>query len=192
MFVTSNTNAILRTMKTQDIWKTHADDIKHFILSKVKDPTVADDLLQDTFIKVHTKLGSLKQAAKLKSWLFSIARHTVMDYFRTHNIDYQITDADMVFEDQKLNHTKADCLRGIIKSLPEKYREPLFLSDIKGIKQAEIAQQLKLPLPTVKSQIQRGRKLIAQGFMDCCDFKLNDQGYLVGELKEKEDCKICH
>ncbi|MGA9649915.1 sigma-70 family RNA polymerase sigma factor [Pedobacter sp.] len=179
-------------MQTQDIWNTYSNAIKHFILSKVKDVTVADDLLQETFIKVHTKLDTLKDEDKLKSWLFAIARYTVLDYFRNNNITYEMTEADMVFEDQKLDHTKEDCLRGIIKSLPKKYRDPLFLSDIKGIKQTQISEQLHVPLPTIKSQIQRGRKLIAQGFIDCCDFKVNDAGYLVGEIKEKVNCKMCN
>ena len=179
-------------MQTQDIWYTYSNDIKYFILSKVKDVVVADDLLQETFIKVHIKLDTLQDEDKLKSWLFAIARYTVLDYFRNNNITYEITEVDMIFEDQKLEHTKEDCLRGIIKSLPKKYREPLFLSDIKGIKQTQISEQLHVPLPTIKSQIQRGRKLIAQGFIDCCDFKENNAGYLVGEIKDKKDCKICH
>lgn len=81
--------------------------------------------------------------------------------------------------------------RFIIKSLPKKYREPLFLSDIKGLKQADVALQLKLELSTAKSRIQRARKMVAQGYMHCCDYKLNDKGFLVGEIKDKKDCKVC-
>lgn len=179
-------------MDTKHIWKLHADDIKYFIFSKVKDEVVTDDLLQETFIKVHTKLNTLKDVEKLKSWLFSIARYTVLDYFRSKQLVYETTDEDFIFEEQKLEHTEADCLPGIIKSLPKKYRDPLFLSDIKGLKQTQIAEQLHLALPTVKSQIQRGRKMIAQGFVDCCDFVVNDKGFLVGEVKDKADCKMCH
>ncbi|XMO85482.1 sigma-70 family RNA polymerase sigma factor [Algibacter sp. AS12] len=179
-------------MNTQDIWTLHANDIKYFTLSKVKDTAIADDLVQETFIKVHTKLNTLKDDNKMKSWLFSIARHAVLDYFKSKKLVYETTDEDFIFEEQKLEHSEADCLRGIIKSLPKKYRDPLFLSDIKGLKQQEVAEQLHLPLPTVKSQIQRGRKLIAQGFVDCCDFVINDDGFLVGEVKDKADCKMCH
>eukprot|EP01086_Lenisia_limosa_P000898 TRINITY_DN1156_c0_g1_i1.p1 TRINITY_DN1156_c0_g1~~TRINITY_DN1156_c0_g1_i1.p1 ORF type:complete len:180 (-),score=12.42 TRINITY_DN1156_c0_g1_i1:336-875(-) len=179
-------------MTTQYIWNLYADDVKHFILSKVQDDFVADDLLQDTFIKIHTKKDSLKDASKLKAWVFSVARYTVLDYFRKHKLVASDNDTEVVYPEGTSEHTEADCLHGILKSLPKKYKLPLYLSDIKGLKQQEVAAQLDLPLATVKSQIQRARKQIAQGFMDCCDFKMNDQGYLVGEIKDKKDCKVCH
>ena len=178
-------------MTTQSIWNLYADDVKHFILSKVQDDFVADDLLQDTFIKIHTKKDSLKDASKLKAWVFSVTRYMVLDYFRKHKLVASDKYTEVVYPEDTSEHTEADCLHGILKSLPKKYKLPLYLSDIKGLKQQEVAAQLDLPLATVKSQIQRARKQIAQGFMDCCDFKMNDQGYLVGEIKEREDCKVC-
>ncbi len=179
-------------MKTKQVWDLYAIDVKCFILSKVKDNAIADDLLQETFIKIHTKLDSLKDADKMKSWVFSIARYTVMDYFRSNKFNHALIEETIEFEETLPEHTKEDCLQGIIKALPKKYREPLILFDIQGLKQAQISERLQLPLPTVKSQIQRARRLIAQGFVDCCDFKINDHGYLVGEVQEREDCKVCH
>jgi len=58
--------------------------------------------------------------------------------------------------------------------------------------QQEVAQVLKQSLSATKSQILRARKLIAKGFMECCGFVLNEEGKLVGEIQEKEDCKICN
>jgi RNA polymerase sigma-70 factor (ECF subfamily) len=179
-------------MKTKLVWDAYGEDVKHFIFSKIKDAAVTDDVLQDTFIKIHIKLETLKDAAKLKPWVFSIARHTVMDYFRNQDLKNPVTEDTFASEPPPTEHTREDCLHGIIKSLPKKYRTPLILADIQGLKQAQISEQLQVPLATVKSQIQRGRKLIAQGFVDCCDFKINDSGYLVGELKEREQCKICN
>lgn len=76
--------------------------------------------------------------------------------------------------------------------MPKKYRDPLFLSDIKGMKQKEVSEQLKLKISTTKSRIQRARKLIEQGYMECCDFTKNEKGFLIGEIKDKEDCKVCN
>lgn len=178
-------------MTTNDVWTLYSDDVKRFITSKVKDTAVSDDLLQDTFIKIHTKLHTLRDVTKLKSWVFSIARNSIMDYFKASKMTFEIANFESeatILEDK---HTEQDCLRGILQSLPKKYRDPLFLSDIKGLKQAEVAVQLNQNLTTTKSQIQRARKLIAQGFMDCCGFVMNDKGELVGEIQEKKDCKIC-
>ncbi len=179
-------------MTTQEVWSTYQKDLKQFILSKVKEEAVADDVLQDVFIKIHTKLDTLKEETKLKSWVFTIARNVVMDYFKSKKKKIEVSEFNIgveVFEDY--SHSEKDCLGGIIKNLPKKYRTPLFLSDIKGMKQLEIANQLNLPLSTIKSQIQRARKMITKGFMDCCGYKLNENGKLVGELKEKKDCKVC-
>jgi len=178
-------------MTTKDVWNTYQNDLKQFIISKVKDRTIADDILQDSFIKIHTKLHTLQDITKLKPWIFTIARNCVMDYFKRSNSSIELDDIKTEDSYAFPEHTEKDCLRGILKNLPKKYRDPIFLSDIKGLKQADIARQLNLPLPTVKSQIQRARKQIAQGFIDCCGFAINKRGYLVGEVQDKDECKVC-
>lgn len=177
-------------MTTQEVWSKYSSDLKQFIISKVKEPTLADDILQDSFIKIHTKLHTLKDLNKLKPWLFSITRNSIQDYFKQSKktVDKSL---EIEYELEDNSHTEKDCLRGILSSLPKKYRDPIFLSDIKGLKQAEVAKQLNQNLTTTKSQIQRARKLIAQGFMDCCGLTKNEKGHLVGEIQEKENCKVC-
>ena len=184
--------SLKKVMTTNQVWLKYSEDLKRFIISKVKDTAVADDILQDTFIKIHTKLHTLKDITKLKSWIFTIARNSILDYFKSKNKTFEIAGFESEIELEETLHTEKDCLQGILKNLPKKYRDPLFLSDIKGMKQSEVAEQLKQTLPTTKSQIQRARKLIAQGFMDCCGLVMNEKGNLVGEIQEKEDCKVCN
>lgn len=178
-------------MTTQQVWTQYSNDLRYFILSKVKDEVIADDILQDTFLKIHTKLHTLRDLNKLKSWIFAIARNSIIDHFKAKNQTFEIAHFESQTEIEQESHTEKDCLRGILSGLPKKYRDPIFLSDIKGIKQVEIAKQLNLPLPTVKSQIQRARKLIAEGFMNCCGMTQNEKGHLVGEIQDRKDCKIC-
>ena len=179
-------------MTTQQVWTSYSEDLRRFIISKVKNTTIADDILQDTFIKIHTKLHTLNDITKLKPWCFTVARNSILDYWKTTNQTFEIANFKGETEISENTHTEKDCLRGILKNLPKKYRNPLFLSDIKGLKQQEVANQLNQSLSTTKSQIQRARKLIAQGFMNCCGFEMNAKGNLVGEIKEKEDCKVCN
>ncbi|WP_024772130.1 sigma-70 family RNA polymerase sigma factor [Aquimarina macrocephali] len=177
-------------METSNLWKAYHKDIRLFIKSKVKNDQIVDDLIQETFIKVHGNKNKLRDHSKIKSWLFTIARNIVYDYFKENK---QTTDFinEQICEETYADHSEKDCLPELINRLPEKYRNPLLLSDVKGLKQKQIAEQLEIPLSTVKSQIQRARKMIIQGYMDCCDYKLNDKGKLVGETKGKENCKIC-
>jgi len=180
-------------MTAKAVWDTYSEDIKHFILSKVKDETVSDDLLQETFIKVHTKLHTLKDDTKLKSWLFSVAKYSILDYYRSKKPTEVFDNYDELNDElQPSSHTEKDCLRGILINLPKKYRDPIFMSDIMGLKQADVAKRLGLTLSAVKSQIQRARKLIAKGYMDCCGYTMNTQGYLVGEIQDRADCKVCN
>jgi len=178
-------------MTTQHVWKEYAEALRRFIFSYVKNEHATNDLLQDTFLKIHTKLHSLQQEEKLKSWVFAIAKNTLLDYFKKNKQTFEVADFETASFVSLESHTEKDCLLGILKNLPKKYRDPLFLSDIKGMKQAAIATQLNLPLATVKSQIQRARVKIKEGFIACCGFSENEQGKLVGEVQEKDDCKVC-
>lgn len=181
----------MNVMTTKEVWNKYSNDLASFILSKVKDKVIADDILQDSFIKIHTKLHTLRDLNKLKPWIFSITRNSINDYYKSTNQSIDLPSIEQETELSFDEHTEKDCLRGILSGLPKKYRDPIFLSDIKGMKQAEVSAQLQLPLPTVKSQIQRARKMIAQGFKDCCGFIENEKGHLVGEIQEKEDCNVC-
>ena len=178
-------------MTTKQVWTSYSEDLKRFIISKVKNLTIAEDILQDTFIKIHTKLHTLKDITKLKSWCFTVARNSILDHWKSANQTFEIASIEEDTDISENLHTEQDCLKGILNNLPKKYSTPLFLSDIKGLKQKEVADQLHQSLSTTKSQIQRARKLIAQGFMDCCGFVMNKEGELVGEIKDKEDCKVC-
>ena len=179
-------------MTTNKVWSLYADDIRKFIFSKVKNSANTEDVLQETFLKIHTKLHTLNDHSKIKSWAFTIAKNSIIDFFKINKPNIDNNTLPFTEEVKDHDHNEQDCLRGIIKNLPEKYRKPLFLADIKGMKQQEVAKQLKQSLSTTKSQIQRARKLIAKGFMDCCGFVLNDEGKLVGEIQEKQDCKVCN
>ncbi len=178
-------------METSQIWRSYHSDIRNFIRSKVKDDQVVDDLIQETFVKVHLNKDTLRDDTKIKSWVFTIARNTIYDFFK-ENKYLNTPVVEKISEEIENIHTEKDCLPGLINNLPKKYGEALFLSDIVGMKQKQIAQQLDMPLPTVKSQVQRARKLIIQGYMKCCNYTLNEKGKLVGVRKEKEDCKICN
>lgn len=176
-------------METNIIWDNFSETLKKYIQNKVKDEESSKDILQEVFIKIHLNANKIKNTESLKSWLYTIAHNTIMDYFKkqSRQIDYTIIPES----EENQPHTAKNCILPLIHSLPEKYREALLLSEINGKKQLEVAEILNISVSGAKSRIQRGRKLLQQGFIDCCDYKINEKGFLIGEHKEKENCKVC-
>ncbi len=179
---------------TSQIWNDFSESLNRYIYSYVKDTSIADDLLQETFIKIHLNLDKIKNVKSLKSWIYRIAHNIVMDYFKKQSKikdDFIIENYSEV-EEENTEHSHKDCLKPLINNLLDIYKEALMLSEINGLKQNEVAKKLNISLSGAKSRIQRGRKLLKNGFIDCCNFKLNESGYLYGSETTKDECKVCN
>ena len=74
------------------IWNQFSSDLKSFILSRVKNEDDADDILQNTFIKIHDNLSKLRDNSKIKPWIYQITRNLIIDYFRSVNQDSHVDD----------------------------------------------------------------------------------------------------
>lgn len=171
---------------------THAKQLRTYLLSKEKNLGLIEDIIQDSFLKLQIELQKGKNIGNPKAWLYKVAYNNLMDYYRKNKAEV----SNQIIETAEETHTThkhlpEDCLKGIIANLPPKYKKAVYLVDIKGMKQTEAAKEMKIALPTFKSHVQRGRNLVKQGYIDCCDYSLNKNGHLVGEIKDKENCKVC-
>ncbi len=175
-----------------ELYSAHADSLGAYLRNKEQNSGLVEDIVQDSFLKYYLQLQNGKTIQYPKSWLFKVADNLLIDHYRKLKrveLPLQI-EGEVTIDDNK--HGPEDCLLGIIAHLPYKYKKAVFLVDVKGVKQVDAAKQLNLALPTFKSHIQRGRKLVMQGYVDCCDYEISDEGKLVGEHQAKENCKVCH
>ena len=181
---------------TQEIWKEFSDQIRSYLLSKVEYRDDADDLLQEIFIKIHSRLGDLKDEKKLAPWINQIVRNSLTDYYRKNGLrTSEFDEESSVPSDTPEDSFYSDlsgCLNVFIDRLPEKYREPLILSDIKGMKQKYIAKQMNLSYSGLKSRVQRAREMIKDMFMECACVTHDKNGKIVGEFHGNESCEICN
>jgi len=176
-----------------EAYHTYALSLKAYLTNIEKNPGLVDDIVQDSFLKLHLQIEAKKKIEFPKAWLFRVAQNLLNDHYRNKKIRTQeLGEHEDISENQDHQHGPEDCLLGIIASLPMKYKKAVFLVDVKGIKQTEAAEQLNIALATFKSQVQRGRKLVMQGYVDCCDYEINKDGKLIGDRQTKEDCKVCH
>ena len=67
---------------TEAIWTHLSADLRRFIRRRVPDDHAADDLLQETFVRVHRNIGTLQEADRLAAWVYRIARNVIHDHHR--------------------------------------------------------------------------------------------------------------
>lgn len=182
---------------SMDFWKIydqHYNRVRKFILAYVKDEWVADDLIQETFIKVQKNLKSVKDPAKLSSWIFRIAYNLCHDHYRQakrsslnqRNIQQEIVSFKEAVVQKKLEQQQmGQCVQDKMDLLPSDYRSVLILSDIMAFSHKEIAEILKISVSNVKVRIHRARKKFRAILEDHCSFEVDERNVLVCDPKEQ-------
>lgn len=141
-------------------WDVLHKQLVAFVSQKVKDRSTAEDIVQDVFVKVHTKLDQLREAEKVSSWIYQVTRNAVTDYFRGTARQLAPVNIDWDSNYNAFNDCVAQCLKMLITTLPEKYRVPLELTELQNKGQYEVAEQLNLTYSAARSRVQRARKLL--------------------------------
>jgi len=164
------------------------NQLKKYLTGKIKNIELAEDIVQEVMLKVVTAHQKNLQVHNLKAWLYQIARNTLIDYYRENPNVIQENEEhlkDSLYYLQEESFCPADYLIPMINLLPEKYRNPLLLSDIDNKSQLEIAKALDLSLSATKMRIQRARKMLFSLFTECCDIEYDKNGaFLNCEIKE--------
>ncbi|MDE3125309.1 MAG: RNA polymerase sigma factor SigZ [Bacteroidota bacterium] len=163
------------------LWQEHKNALYHFILKRVKDSYIAEDILQEVLLKIYQFCLTKSGVNNLKSWLFQIAQNTITDYYRKQK---NTTDTNIpeIWEEETENTAFEEAQQYILPMLnflPEAYATPLRMYDIEQKKQADIAQELNLSLSATKSRIQRARQLLKAEFITCCRFETDKQGNII-------------
>jgi len=136
------------------------------ILGNIKD---AEDIVQDTFVKIWNRRSQLDQIDNIEAWSMRATRNLCLDKLKKKGRLYSEIGKHSYLEDQSVDLAKALDLKDkmsevkkIISNLPEKQRAILSLRDIEGFSYKEISEVLDISLNDVKSGIHRGRKKIQQ------------------------------
>jgi RNA polymerase sigma-70 factor, ECF subfamily len=144
------------------VWNETHERLKAFVFRITKDRALTDDIIQDVYLKVHSKVGQLRAYEKLTSWIFQITRNAIIDHLRSCSKTIQIHDIDWDCDQKPLNDCVASCLQTLMTTLPKKYREALELTEFKNLSQLELAEALNLSYSGAKSRVQRARKLLKE------------------------------
>ncbi|HEX5172455.1 MAG TPA: sigma-70 family RNA polymerase sigma factor [Cyclobacteriaceae bacterium] len=145
-----------------DVWNEIQPGLKSFVYRQVKDRATTDDIIQEVFLKVHSRVNQLKNSEKISSWIYQIARNATTDYFRRKSKVLQSTDLDWESNGQEFNDCLGYCLSKLIVTLPVKYREALELTELNQLNQKDLAVRLQLSYAGARSRVQRARKMLKE------------------------------
>jgi RNA polymerase sigma-70 factor (ECF subfamily) len=171
-------------METQTIWHNYNSEMYFFILKKVKDKNAADDILQNTFLKIHKSLPQLKDSSRVRAWVFQIARNEIINYFTYNPLHLQTADDRQDISDR---YQPVCCFNKFINELPDKYKQVIELVYFKGEKQKDAAAALEISLENVKARIKRAKDMLRKSLADCCKYQFDKRGNLTGE----PNCRVC-
>ncbi|GAB4365344.1 MAG: sigma-70 family RNA polymerase sigma factor [Calditrichia bacterium] len=149
----------------------YKDQLLNFVYRFVGNKTDAEDIVQETFLRVYKNKHYYKEIAKFSTWVYTIAgnlaktelrrrkRHKIFSVsnFVNEERDYDIPDREHSPERKVDGTIKEDIIQKAIEKLPPKFKEVIILRDVQGFAYEEISQILNIPLGTVKSRVNRGR-----------------------------------
>ncbi|MEP7284596.1 MAG: RNA polymerase sigma factor SigZ [Chloroflexota bacterium] len=181
----------MNTVQTEALWQNMHTDLKQFINKRVPDEHIAEDILQDVFIRVHMQMDTLKDTARLESWIYQIARNAIVDDYRRRKPELDIPEtllADDERDEDDLTSQLAPCLRDMIQALPNKYRDAILLTEYEGLTQSALAARLNISLSGAKSRVQRAKELLKAVLLQCCHFELDRLGKIIDYYPHYDGC----
>jgi RNA polymerase sigma-70 factor (ECF subfamily) len=172
---------------THQIWSELKTSLRGFIARRIDNEADADDILQNVFLSIHSRIHQLKDTGKVHAWVYQITRNAIYDYYRSRRPEISL-DKSESFDIAQEETPEAEnerqeilsCLNPMIDRLPDNYRRALRLADIQEIPQAEVANQLNISVSGAKSRVQRARGKVKNMLLDCCQFEFDRLGRAVG------------
>lgn len=142
-----------------------------------RNPTDAEDLLQETYLRAYRGFAGFREGTNLRAWLYRILTNTFINVYRKRQREPQtISDeeveewylynklagaaAEPSAEAEVLERLPDEDVQEALASLPEQFRIAVILADVEGFSYREIAEILDIPLGTVMSRLHRGRRAL--------------------------------
>lgn len=166
-----------------EIMKLYKDSIYFMLRKMVKNEIDAEDLAIETFGKAFKRLHQYTPQHAFSTWLFKIATNNCIDFMRKNRAStvslessgtddegneygYQIPDSELTPEERAIKDQKIKLMHEVVASLKPRYRKIIELRFFKEYSYDEIADEMEIPLGTVKAQLYRAKELLFEVLKD--------------------------
>jgi RNA polymerase sigma-70 factor (ECF subfamily) len=149
-----------------------------------RNPTDAEDLVQDTYLRAYRGFAGFKEGTNLKAWLYRILTNSFINTYRKKQREPQIVDGpedidewylydrlggrsvETSAENEVLDQIPDADVKAALESLSENFRLAVLLADVEGFSYKEIAEIMDVPIGTVMSRLHRGRKALEKALWE--------------------------
>lgn len=171
---------------SEQLWHDVHERLTAFVARRVDEPADVADLVQTVFLRAHANVAAVTDQDRMLPWLFSITRNAIADHYRSPVRRREVTgDA----ADGALAHGTPDeaadptaladlstCVRPMLQQLPPTYREALERVEFDGVSQVDVAAELGISVSGLKSRVQRGRTMLREVLLACCEISRSATG----------------
>jgi RNA polymerase sigma-70 factor, ECF subfamily len=173
-------------------------EIFAYIRNKVGDASTADDLTQETFLKVERALTRGTEPEHIRGWIFQIARNSVIDWMKERRRFVALAEEEGVGEradgeavdsvDNEFRQGLFAYASKVIERMPSEDREALTLTELDGLSREELAKHLGISVSAAKSRVVRARVKLRKAIEDCCRLITDPYGRVIGWKRRATDC----
>jgi RNA polymerase sigma-70 factor (ECF subfamily) len=163
------------------------DELRRVALRLTQSPESAEDLVQETLLHAFQGFGRFRRGTNLRAWLMRILLNLFISHYRHQQRSVPTISLEGLLEELEMAEEEAGLLvdesaispedallarvldeevERALEKLPDAFREAVILCDLQGLSYAEAAQQLGVPIGTVRSRLSRGREILRQLLWD--------------------------
>jgi RNA polymerase sigma-70 factor (ECF subfamily) len=177
------------------------EKISHY-LKRLIGENEAEDLTQEVFLKINKGLAGFEGKSSISTWVYRIATNAALDKVksRSHREDSKTVVLEEASNDtenvcaektslsaerEAIRNEMNECIQEFVDRLPTDYRTVIILSEIKDLKNQDVADILRLSLDAVKIRLHRARARLKTEFEAGCNFYHDEDGKLACDRKKK-------
>ncbi len=173
-------------------WGKHEAELRGYLTRQTSNPTQAEDILQETFLRAITEGSKFCSLENPRAWLFRVARNQMIDQSRSYAAKHQESllaeELPQDIDDIPAIKTLDICLLKALERLDDADREAIERCDLDGELQATFAKDKGLSLAGAKSRIQRARKRLKTELVDLCKVNFDESGNVCCYTSKDDAC----
>ena len=155
-----------------ELVRDHLDSVYRVAFSVVRDSALAEDVAQDAILKAWRALPTFRGDSSLRSWVLRITHNTAISTLRKRREELRDPallpeqETRSTTESEAVSHLSIEAFEEALNQLDELSRSIIVLREVEGLSYEEIAGLVGVPLPTVKTRLLRGRRVLASALSD--------------------------